>query len=255
MANYIDGFVDPDPEAQRRRLSQDGRAAGKVWRITARSITSKHGDDVKPGKVTSFPQAVKLEPNETVVFSWIVYKSREHRDQRQRQGHEGPAHGQDDDPRTCPSTACACSGAASRSWSRPEPDRRVRLVRWHESGPGGLDNEIEGSALVARSGHSGGQHDDRCGHCEPRTHSPQLSCSSPPGPARALRAEPGDLAQALTMTLKPPQSMRLQSKGIFFGSSCFASRLSFMTLALTYRGRDGPATCRRCTRTPRSRSS
>ena len=37
-------------------------------------------DDVKPGKVTSFPQSVKLKPTETVVFSWIVYKSRKHRD-------------------------------------------------------------------------------------------------------------------------------------------------------------------------------
>jgi uncharacterized protein YbaA (DUF1428 family) len=35
---------------------------------------------VKPGKVTSFPQAVKLEPDETVVFAWIVYESREQRD-------------------------------------------------------------------------------------------------------------------------------------------------------------------------------
>ena len=37
-------------------------------------------DDVKPGKVTSFPQSVKLKPTETVVFSWVVYKSRKHRD-------------------------------------------------------------------------------------------------------------------------------------------------------------------------------
>ena len=36
--------------------------------------------DVKPGKVTSFPQAVKLEADEVVVFSWIVYQSREDRD-------------------------------------------------------------------------------------------------------------------------------------------------------------------------------
>ena len=38
-------------------------------------------DDVKPGKYTSFPQSVKLKPTETVWFSWIVYKSRKHRDQ------------------------------------------------------------------------------------------------------------------------------------------------------------------------------
>lgn len=37
-------------------------------------------DDVKPGKLTSFPQSVKLKADEIVVFSWIVYKSRKHRD-------------------------------------------------------------------------------------------------------------------------------------------------------------------------------
>ena len=37
-------------------------------------------DDVKVGKLTSFPRSVKLKPNETVVFSWITYKSRKHRD-------------------------------------------------------------------------------------------------------------------------------------------------------------------------------
>lgn len=37
-------------------------------------------DDVKVGKLTSFPRSVKLKPNETVVFSWIVFKSRAHRD-------------------------------------------------------------------------------------------------------------------------------------------------------------------------------
>ena len=38
-------------------------------------------DDVKPGEITSFPQAVKLEENEVVVFSWIIYESRERRDE------------------------------------------------------------------------------------------------------------------------------------------------------------------------------
>src|SRR2546426_5565125 len=37
-------------------------------------------DDVKRGKVTSFPRSVKLKPGETVVFSYIRYKSRKHRD-------------------------------------------------------------------------------------------------------------------------------------------------------------------------------
>lgn len=79
--NYVDGFVVPVPTknlAAYRRMSQK---AGKVWReYGALAYTECVGDDVKPGKLTSFPQSVKLKPGETVVFAWIVYKSRAHRD-------------------------------------------------------------------------------------------------------------------------------------------------------------------------------
>jgi len=57
------------------------RKAGKIWREHgALAFRECIADDVKKGKVTSFPQAVKLKPNETVAFSYIVYKSRAHRD-------------------------------------------------------------------------------------------------------------------------------------------------------------------------------
>jgi uncharacterized protein YbaA (DUF1428 family) len=57
------------------------RKAGKIWREHgALEVRECAADDVKPGKVTSFPQAVKLKPGETVFFSWIVYKSRKQRD-------------------------------------------------------------------------------------------------------------------------------------------------------------------------------
>jgi uncharacterized protein YbaA (DUF1428 family) len=57
------------------------RKAGKVWRDHgALEYRECVADDVKPGKLTSFPQAVKLKRGETVVFSWITYKSRAHRD-------------------------------------------------------------------------------------------------------------------------------------------------------------------------------
>ncbi len=56
------------------------RKAGKLWmEHGALEYIECVADDVKPGKVTSFPQSVKLKPDETVVFSWIVYKSRAHR--------------------------------------------------------------------------------------------------------------------------------------------------------------------------------
>jgi uncharacterized protein YbaA (DUF1428 family) len=79
--NYVDGFVVPVPRknlAAYRRMSQK---AGKVWREHgALEFRECAADDVKPGKHTSFPQSVKLKPDELVVFSWIVYKSRAHRD-------------------------------------------------------------------------------------------------------------------------------------------------------------------------------
>jgi uncharacterized protein YbaA (DUF1428 family) len=57
------------------------RKAGKIWReYGAIDYVECLADDVKPGKHTSFPQAVKLKPGEAVVFSWIVYKSRRDRD-------------------------------------------------------------------------------------------------------------------------------------------------------------------------------
>jgi uncharacterized protein YbaA (DUF1428 family) len=78
---YVDGFVLPVPKknvAAYRRMSQK---AGKVWREHgALEFIECVADDVKPGKLTSFPQSVKLKSGEMVVFSYIVYKSRAHRD-------------------------------------------------------------------------------------------------------------------------------------------------------------------------------
>ena len=82
MANYVDGFVLPVPKSKVAAYRQMARKAGKVWRDHgALAYVECIADDVKPGKLTSFPQAVKLKPNEVVWFSWIVFKSRRHRDQ------------------------------------------------------------------------------------------------------------------------------------------------------------------------------
>lgn len=79
---YVDGFVVPVPKRNLKAYRRLATQAGKIWR--------EHGavdywecvaDDVKPGKVTSFPRSVKLKSGETVLFSWIVFKSRAHRDQ------------------------------------------------------------------------------------------------------------------------------------------------------------------------------
>jgi uncharacterized protein YbaA (DUF1428 family) len=78
---YVDGFVVPVPTRHLDAYRRMARKAGKVWREHgALAYQECVADDVKPGKWTSFPQSVKLKAGETVVFSWITYKSRAHRD-------------------------------------------------------------------------------------------------------------------------------------------------------------------------------
>lgn len=78
---YVDGFVVPVPKRKLEAYRRMARLAGKIWREHgAAAYVESVADDVKPGKHTSFPQSVKLEAGETVVFSYIVYKSRAQRD-------------------------------------------------------------------------------------------------------------------------------------------------------------------------------
>lgn len=81
MANYVDGFVLPIPKKNVDKYKKIAKLAAKVWlEYGALEYYECMGDDVKPGKVTSFPQSVKLKADEVVFFSWIVYKSRSQRD-------------------------------------------------------------------------------------------------------------------------------------------------------------------------------
>jgi len=78
---YVDGFIVPVPKKNLEAYRRLARLAGKVWRDHgALEFKECVADDVKKGKWTSFPRSVKLKPNETVVFSYIVYKSRAQRD-------------------------------------------------------------------------------------------------------------------------------------------------------------------------------
>ena len=81
MANYVDGFVVPVPKRKLDGYRRLSRKAGKVWREHgALEFRECVGDDVPVGKITSFPRSVKVKRGETVLFSWIVFKSRAHRD-------------------------------------------------------------------------------------------------------------------------------------------------------------------------------
>jgi uncharacterized protein YbaA (DUF1428 family) len=79
--SYVDGFVVAVPEENLAAYRRMSRKAGKIWKEHgALEYRECVADDVKKGKLTSFPQSVKLKRGETVVFSWIVYKSRADRD-------------------------------------------------------------------------------------------------------------------------------------------------------------------------------
>jgi uncharacterized protein YbaA (DUF1428 family) len=81
MAHYVDGYVVPVPKSKVDDYRKMAEQAGKVWmEHGALQFTECLADDVKPGKVTSFPQAVQLKDDEVVIFSWILYESREQRD-------------------------------------------------------------------------------------------------------------------------------------------------------------------------------
>jgi uncharacterized protein YbaA (DUF1428 family) len=78
---YVDGFVLPCPIENLDVYRRLARKAGKIWcEHGALEYIECVADDVQPGKLTSFPQAVKLKPGETVILAWILYKSRAQRD-------------------------------------------------------------------------------------------------------------------------------------------------------------------------------
>jgi uncharacterized protein YbaA (DUF1428 family) len=79
--NYVDGFVCAVPTANREKYRRHAEAAAQVFKEHgALKLVECWGDDVPDGKLTSFPMAVKRKPDETVVFSWIVWPSRQVRD-------------------------------------------------------------------------------------------------------------------------------------------------------------------------------
>ena len=78
---YVDGFVLPVPKKNLPAYRRVAEKAGRVWREHgALELRECVGDDLKTKKIKSFPSMVKPKPSETVVFSWIVFKSRAHRD-------------------------------------------------------------------------------------------------------------------------------------------------------------------------------
>jgi uncharacterized protein YbaA (DUF1428 family) len=100
---YIDGYVVPVPKRKLQAYRRLATKAGKIWREHgAIEFRECVGDDVKPGKLTSFPQAVKLKPGETVMFSWIVFKSKADRDRVNARVMQDPRLADMMDPKAMP---------------------------------------------------------------------------------------------------------------------------------------------------------
>lgn len=82
MSQYIDGFVIPLPKNKIEEYRKIAETAGAVWRDHgALAFVECVGDDMTAEKTIPFPQLANAGPDDTVVFSWIAYHSREHRDE------------------------------------------------------------------------------------------------------------------------------------------------------------------------------
>ncbi|MBB3232772.1 DUF1428 domain-containing protein [Halomonas stenophila] len=89
--SYVDGFVAAVPTANRQAYIEHARQAAEVFKeYGALKVVECWGDDVPEGEVTSFPMAVQCRPDETVIFAWLVWPSREVRDQAMPRIMEDP---------------------------------------------------------------------------------------------------------------------------------------------------------------------
>ncbi|MGQ0714847.1 MAG: DUF1428 domain-containing protein [Gemmatimonadaceae bacterium] len=80
MARYVDGFVIPVPKRRLKVYRRQAAKAGRIWReYGALEYLECVGDDLTVKGVMPFTRVARAKPGETVIFSWIVYKSRGHR--------------------------------------------------------------------------------------------------------------------------------------------------------------------------------
>jgi len=100
---YADGFVLPVPKKNLEAYRRIAQKAGKVWREHgALEYRECAGDDLNVKFGVPFTRMIKLKPGETVVFSWIVYKSRAHRDQVNAKVMKDPRLAKMVDPKAMP---------------------------------------------------------------------------------------------------------------------------------------------------------
>ena len=96
---YIDGFVVAVPSANRETYRKFAEGAATIFKEHgAQRLVECWGDDVPQGKVTSFPMAVQCKEDETVVFSWITWPSRQVRDEGMKKVMADPRMQPDKNP-------------------------------------------------------------------------------------------------------------------------------------------------------------
>ena len=101
--SYVDGFVVPVPKSKLDAYKKMAETAKKVWlKYGALDYVEAVADDVKWGKTTSFPRSVKRKSGETVVFAYIKYKSRAHRDSVIKKVMKDPVLANCCDPKNLP---------------------------------------------------------------------------------------------------------------------------------------------------------
>ena len=100
---YVDGFLLPVPKRKVNAYLTISRKAGKVWKEHgALEYRECVGDDLNIKNMTGFPKVIKTKAGETVVFSWIVYKSRAHRDAVNKRVMKDPRMNTMVDPKNMP---------------------------------------------------------------------------------------------------------------------------------------------------------
>ena len=103
MPQYVDGFVIPLPKKNLEAYRRMAQKAAKVWRDHgALEYRECIGEDLNVKFGLPFPRGIKTKPGETVVFSWIVYKSRAHRDRVNAKVMKDPRITEDMDAKTMP---------------------------------------------------------------------------------------------------------------------------------------------------------
>ena len=89
--NYVDAVVAAVPNANKQEYLNHARLAAAIFKEHgALQVVECWGDDVPEGKVTSFPMAVKREADESVIFSWILWPSKEVRNKGMAKAMEDP---------------------------------------------------------------------------------------------------------------------------------------------------------------------